>query len=148
MVLAAPFWALWLLWALYRGARFVLQWLKHSRWKQWSGRYYEFDGRQMRIVFDADDVFFAATDVFDVLGTAVTAREPERVRQVVGRDGLRTVPGSDLLCFSEKGLVAWLDRRTDRQAALFARWVDTQVLRPHRRRQELEAGPELDQDRN
>ena len=148
LVLAAPFWALWLLWALYRGARLVLQWLKHSRWKQWSGRYYEFDGRQIRIVFDADDVFFAAADVFDVLGTAITAREPERVRQVVGRDGLRAAPGSDLLCFSEKGLVAWLDRRTDRQAALFARWVETQVLRPHRRRQELEAGPEPDRDRD
>jgi prophage antirepressor-like protein len=93
-----------------------------------------------------DDVFFAANDVFDVLGTAAIAREPERVRQVVGRDGLRSVPGFNLLCFSEKGLLAWLDRRTDRQAALFARWVDTQVLRPYRRRRELEAGPEPDQD--
>ena len=146
LILAAPFWALWLLWALYRGARLVLQWLSHSRWKPWNGRYYEFDGHQVRIIFDAEDVFFAAADVFEVLGTAVTAREPERVRQVVGRDGLRNVPGSNLLCFSEKGLAAWLDRRTDRQAAQFARWVDTQVLRPHRRRRELEAGPEPDKD--
>jgi len=148
LVLAAPFWALWLLWALYRGGRLVWHGLKHSRWKRWSGRYYEFDGCQVRIIFDAEDVFFAAADVFDVLGTTVTARAPERVRQVVGRDGLRNVPKSNFLCFSEKGLVAWLDRRTDRQAALFARWVEAQVLRPHRRRRELEAGPEPDQDRN
>jgi hypothetical protein len=29
---------------------------------------------------------------------------------------------------------------------LFTRWVEAQVLRPHRRRLELEAGPEPDQD--
>ncbi len=137
-VLAAPFWGLWALWALYRGARVVLRWLRQSGWQQWSGPYYEFDGRQIRIVFDDDDVWFAAADVFDALETPRAARDPERVRQIVGRDGLRTAPGADLLSFSEKGLTAWLDRRTERTASSFERWVETQVVRPYRRRRELE----------
>ena len=138
-VLAAPFWGLWALWALYRGARLVLRWLRHSGWQEWSGQYYEFDGRQIRIVFDGDDIWFAAADVFEVLETAREARDPERVRQIVGRDGLRPAPGTDLLSFSEKGLAAWFDRRTDRTASLFARWIETQVVQPYRRRRELEA---------
>jgi hypothetical protein len=60
LILAAPFWAPWLLWALYRGASLVMQWLKHSAGSDGAERYYEFDGRQVRIMFDAEDVFFAA----------------------------------------------------------------------------------------
>jgi hypothetical protein len=146
-VLAAPFWGLWALWALYRGVRLVLRWLRHSGWQEWSGQYYEFDGRQIRIGFDGDDIWFAAADVFEVLETAREARDPERVRQIVGRDGLRPAPGTDLLSFSEKGLAAWFDRRTDRTASRFARWIETQVVQPYRRRRELEAtGDETSQN--
>jgi hypothetical protein len=141
-VLAAPFWGVWALWALYRFARSIVRWMGHSGWHEWSGQYYEFDGRQIRILFDGDEVWFAAADVFEALDTPGPARHAERVRHIVGRDGLRTAPGSDLLSFSEKGLAAWLDRRTDRTASLFARWVETQVMRPYRRRRELEASPD------
>ena len=48
-------------------------------------------------------------------------------------------PACGLLCFSEKGLAAWLDRTHRTSAALFRRWVETQVVRPYRRRRELEA---------
>ncbi|HTN49677.1 MAG TPA: hypothetical protein VMK32_09620, partial [Burkholderiaceae bacterium] len=59
LVLATPFWALWLLWVLYRGLRFVLKLLHGVGRTQWSGRYFEFDGRHIRIHFDAGDVYFA-----------------------------------------------------------------------------------------
>jgi hypothetical protein len=145
-ILAAPFWALWLLWAIYRVARFALRTLRYAGLKQWSGRYYEFDGRQVRVLFEGDAIWFAAADVFEALGTARYARDVERVRQIVGRDGLRSAPDSDLLCFSEKGLTAWLDRRTERPAAQFARWVETQVVGPHRKRRALEAVQSDDAD--
>jgi len=74
--------------------------------------------------------------VFDALGTEPYARDPERVRHIVGRDGLRQAPDSSLLYFSQKGLAAWLDRRTERTATQFARWVETQVVGPYRRRRE------------
>lgn len=141
-VLAAPFWGLWALWALYRGARVLLRWLQESGWHEWNGQYYEFDGRQVRILFDGDDIWFAAADVFNSLNTPRSARDPERVRQIVGRDGLMEAPGSNLLSFSEKGLAAWLDRRTDRTASHFSRWVESQVVQPFRRRRELEAAEE------
>lgn len=137
-VLAAPFWGIWALWALYRGGRTLLRGLA-SAGQERNGRYYEFDGRQIRIRFDGDDIWFAAADVFDALGTERRARDPDRVRGLVGRDGLTPAPGSQLLCFSEKGLAAWLDRRTERSAAQFERWVETQVVMPYRRRRDLDA---------
>jgi hypothetical protein len=139
-VLAAPFWALWVLWLLYRAARFGLRHMRHAPLAAWDGQYYTFDDRQIRIVFDGDAIWFAADDVYDALGTPPASRAPERVRQVVGRDGLQAAPGAQLLAFSEKGLSAWLDRRTERRAVQFARWVQTQVIAPYRRRRELEGG--------
>jgi hypothetical protein len=133
-VLAAPFWALWLLWLLYRGARPVLRWL---RLPAAHGNHYEFDGHPVRIAFDGDEIWFAAADVFEILGSAADHRQAERVRLIVGRDGLREAP-SGVLSFSEKGLAAWLDRRSERVAGRFARWVETQVIAPYRRRRALD----------
>jgi hypothetical protein len=137
-VLAAPFWALWALWAAYRGLRAYIRWQGAAAWGVPNGQHYEFDGRRVRVTFDGDNIWFAAGDVFDVLGTQPDARDPERVRLIVGRDGLTELPVTGVLSFSEKGLAAWLDRRTDRSAGQFTRWVDTQVVAPYRRRRELE----------
>lgn len=139
-VLVAPFWALWLLWPAYRGWAAWVRLSRHSRWKAWQGNYYEFDGQQIRVLFDDDRVWFAADDVFDALRLEGRQRDPERGRLVAGRDGLAELPDSGLLVFSEPGLRAWLERRSDPDALKFARWVQTQVLDPYRRLRERSAG--------
>lgn len=136
LVLSAPFWALWAFWPLYRGWALWVRWAPHSRWRDWHGSYYEFDGRQIRVLFDDDALWFAAEDVFDALRIEGRQRDPERGRLVAGRDGLAQRPDSGLLVFSEAGLRAWLERRTDADALKFRRWVEAQVIEPYRRRRE------------
>lgn len=138
LVLTAPFWGLWLLWPVYRGLRRWLHWQAESVWVDWHGNYYEFDGHQIRILFAGDAVWFVAADVLDTLGITGHQRNPDRIRQIAGRDGLVVPPQGRLLAFSETGLKAWLDRRTDLTAHKFHRWVDKQVLEPYRRRRDLE----------
>lgn len=138
-VLTAPFWLLWLLWPLYRGARALWRWHQAAGWGPWQGQYFEFDGRQIRILFDNDDIWFVADDVFDVLDISGHQRNPERVRHIAGRDGLTIAGGSSRLVFSERGLTAWLDRRSDLAAHKFGIWVTKQVIEPFRRRREIEA---------
>ncbi len=138
-VLAAPFWLLWLFWLVYRGLRALVRWHAAATWGAAPGATYEFDGRRIRIGASGDSLWFAAADVFDALDTPADARDPERVRQIVGRDGLQPAPDSGVPSFSEKGLAAWLERRSERQAGQFTRWVNLQVVAPHRRRRELEA---------
>jgi hypothetical protein len=139
-VLAAPFWALWLLWLVYRIARAGVRSLR--RLNVHDGLHYEFDGHPIHIEFDGDAIRFEATAVFEALGTDRDARNPERVRQIAGRDGLAPSPISGQLCFTEKGLAAWLDRRTGRAATQFTRWVELQVIAPYRRRRELQGAAE------
>jgi hypothetical protein len=137
-VLTAPFWAVWLLWPLYRGWALWMRWARHSRWQAWQGSYYEFDGRQVRVLFEGEQVWFAADDVFDALRLEGRQRDPERGRLVAGRDGLTELADSGLLAFSEAGLRAWLDRRTEPDAMKFARWIQFQVIEPYKRRRELD----------
>jgi hypothetical protein len=127
-----------LLWPLWRGGRRVIQVVLDSAHAQWQGVYYEFDGRQIRIlVDDTEALWFCAADVFAALEIAAGGREPARARLAAGRDGLRHAPGTRLLCFTERGLCAWLERRTERRVATFERWLQTQVIGPHHRKLEL-----------
>ncbi|MDZ7653137.1 MAG: hypothetical protein U5L03_11590 [Burkholderiaceae bacterium] len=127
-----------LLWPLWRGGRRVIHVVLDSAHAPWQGVYYEFDGRQIRIlVDDTEALWFCAADVFAVLEIAAGGREPARARLAAGRDGLRHAPGTRMLCFTERGLAAWLERRTERRVATFERWLQTQVIGPHHRKLEL-----------
>ena len=137
LVLVAPFWGIWLLWPAYRGVRAWWRWQHEGAWGEWNGTYYEFDGRQIRILMQGDLILIVADDVFDALDLHGRQREASRVRQIAGRDGLVRPPGSRLLAFSEIGIRAWLDRRTDGVAHKFSRWLDQQVIAPYRKRQEI-----------
>lgn len=127
--------ALLLLWPLWRGGRLLWRQMLDASMQPWQGSYYEYDGRQIRVlVDDIDGLWISAADVFDALGLTGTARDIDRARLVAGRDGLRAAPGERLLCFTERGLSAFLERRTDVRSALFQRWLHAQVVRPHHRR--------------
>ncbi|MGH6608721.1 MAG: hypothetical protein ACRECQ_00540 [Burkholderiaceae bacterium] len=136
-ILVAPFWAAWLLWPLYRVARVLWRWQHHSAWGEWNGTYYEFDSRQIRVLLQENSIWIVADDVFDALNLHGRQRDPSRVRQIAGRDGLTQPPGSRLLAFTEVGIKAWLDRRTDASAHKFSYWLEKQVIAPYRRRLEL-----------
>ncbi len=137
LVLVAPFWGMWLLWPSYRAMRWWWRWQYEGAWAEWNGTYYEFDGRQIRILTQDDSIWIVARDVFDALDLHGRQRDAARVRQIAGRDGLIRPPGSRLLAFSEIGIKAWLDRRTDATAHQFAHWLDKQVIVPYRKRLEI-----------
>ena len=132
--------ALLLLWPVWRGGRLLWEQMLDASMQPWQGSYYEYDGRQVRVlVDDLDGMWFSAADVLDELGLEGKARDVGRARLIAGRDGLRAAPGERMLCFTERGLGAFLERRTDARSASFQRWLQTQVLRPHRRRLEIAA---------
>ncbi|HTT13048.1 MAG TPA: hypothetical protein VMG60_19430 [Burkholderiaceae bacterium] len=136
----APMLALWVLWPLYRGAGALWRWMRAAPHAAWNGDYYEFDGRQVRLLFDDDHVYVVAADVFAALDLRGHATEAARVRLIAGADGLRQLPGRSELVFSERGLNAWLDRRSGQSAVRFHRWLERDVIAPHRRRRELRSG--------
>lgn len=126
--------ALWILWPLYRGARALWHWMHAAPYAAWNGSYFEFDGRQVRILFDDDALFVVADDVYATLDLRGRATDATRVRSIAGRDGLIRLPGRRELVFTERGLAAWLARRSDAKAVAFGRWIEQQVSAPQRRR--------------
>ena len=138
LILVAPFWGIWLLWPTYRFARAWWRWQSKGL-RSSNGNYYEFDGRQIRILMQGHSIWIAADDVFDALDLRGRQRNIARVREIAGRDGLVRPPGSRLMAFSEIGIKAWLDRRTDTAAHKFSNWLDKQVIAPYRKRQEIAA---------
>jgi hypothetical protein len=140
VALSAPLWAAWLLWLLWRGASALKEAARQRALRRWHGNFYEFRGRQIRIVFDGDEVLVAGDDVFDALGIDRRGRAPDRVRLLAGRDGLVELAAGRLLVFTERGLRAWLERRTDATAVKFGRWFEAEVAVPHRRRRARDAG--------
>jgi len=136
VALVAPVWAAWLLWLLWRGAVALRLAARQRTLGRWQGSYFEFDGRQIRVLFQDEQIFIAAADVFDALGTDARGREPDRVRLLAGRDGLVELEAQRLLAFTGGGLRAWMERRTDPAAMRFRRWFESEVAAPRQRRRD------------
>jgi hypothetical protein len=134
VALTAPLWAAWLLWLLWRASTALRGALARSAYGRWQGSYYEFDGRQIRVLVDDGEIYVVAADVFDALAIEPRGRAPERVRLLAGRDGLTRLPGEPLAVFTERGLRAWMERRRDAAAVKFGKWFEAQVVEPRRRR--------------
>jgi hypothetical protein len=133
----APLIALYLMWPLWQGGRLLLQKMREAPLEAWHGSYYAFEDFQIRVLVDEDDrLLFVASDVLDALRIEGRGRQPERIRAIVGRDGLRAVAAMRVLVFTETGLHAWLERNSRRDVARFAHWLRNQVFEPHRRRLE------------
>lgn len=137
VVVLVPFWGAWLLWLAVRGRRWLHGWVAAGAWGEWNGSYFEYDGRQMRVLFAGDDVFVAVADVFDACGLANRNRDVNRARLIAGREGIVPAPDTRLLCFTERGLRAWMERRTDQAAGKFMLWFERTVIAPYRRRREM-----------
>ncbi len=133
-LMKAPLIALYVMWPLWQGGRLVLQKMREAPLAAWQGRYYAFGNFQIRVLVDEDDrLLIVATDVLDALGIEGRGRQAERIRAIVGRDGLRTVPRRGQLAFTETGMQAWLERSSRRDVERFALWLRPQVSEPHRR---------------
>jgi hypothetical protein len=136
-LMKAPLIGLYLLWPLWRAAGLIVSRLRDSPLAPWQGSYYEFDNAQIRVlVDDGDRLLIAASDVLDALHIKGRDRQPDRIRAIVGPEGLVFLPGTRQPFFTESGLQQWLGRSSRRDVARFTHWLRTQVCEPHRRRQE------------
>ena len=130
----APLIGLCVMWPLWRGGKLILSHMLEAPLAPWQGRYYAFDNFQIRVLVDEEDrLLIVASDVLDALRIKGRDRQPDRIRAIAGRDGLRTVPEIEESVFTETGLQEWLKRSSRSDVLRFAHWLRTQVSEPHRR---------------
>ena len=79
-------------------------------------------GARYGILMQGDSIWIVADDVFDALELHGRQRNPARVRQIAGRDGLVKPPGSQRLAFSEinQGVARSAHRRRCAQVLILA----------------------------
>jgi hypothetical protein len=141
LVQLAPLGALLILWPAWRAGGWLWHALRVQAYGPWQGSMHAFRDQRVRVI-EGDDgrLSFVVDDVFDIFGLTGRARDPTHVTVIAGTDGLLRPPGADLLCFTERGLEAWLAGRTGQRAMAFRHFVKVQVLEPRARRLERD-GP-------
>jgi len=112
----------------------LLRWLRKRHLKRWNGRWYAFDGVQIRLFELPDHTWLCADDVLRALGEPADGVVHERYRNLFGALGYREPPGETLVCFSEAALRRYLSVRRDARSREFSRWLERDVLFAHEKR--------------
>ncbi|MCC6658701.1 MAG: hypothetical protein IT512_11000 [Rhodocyclaceae bacterium] len=108
---------------------------------EWQGKYFEFDGMQMRIECTDEEVRVAADDIFRLLGVQPGEADRRRLVMSHGAVGYRREPGVPDT-FSEEAVLAYLAGRRDKQAPRLRAWLERQVFANLRARRERGLPPQ------
>ena len=103
--------------AAYNGLRWLV-------WRKEQGRWYEYDGRRLRVFTLEGAPWIAVRDI-------AAAMAWENLEQRCGRmppEQCRVVEDENLLCLSESGIQALFAKRTEPQALRFGLWLERNVL--------------------
>ena len=103
----------------------------------WQGRYYEFQGYQVRILERDGMLWVSVADLNHALGKPIRPGMLHTVRPYLA-DGFSEIRGQAL---SEHGVRIVLDGRADAVAVKFSIWFEQQVCAPWVKRRKLEAAP-------
>lgn len=110
----------------------IFPWLKrraeHDALTRWNGRYYSFDGQQLRFYKIEETVWIPQKDLRRILRPAWGERE----LRLLGAD-YAAIPETTEMGFTEAGLRKLLDsrtghRRANHQMIRFKRWLDSEAL--------------------
>ena len=108
---------------------------------EWQGKYFEFDGMQVRIECTEKEVRVAADDIFRQLGLKPGETDRRRLAMSHGAAGYRREPGVPDT-FSEEAVLAYLAGRRDKQAPRLRAWLERQVFANLRARRERGLPPQ------
>jgi hypothetical protein len=125
---------------IMRGGAGFVGLARHHALHEWHGAYYEFDGWQVRVFEDEDQLWFVVIDVARSLGWR---RVPQSFLSTQ-RHRLRPVEGTKLLATDMAGLEILLGARREQNCGRFLRWARSEVEAPWRRKREdrrLQAAP-------
>ena len=100
-------------------------WLWAQPLRAWQGKYYEFNGEQIRVIEDDDVLWFAADDVIRATGIKAKAATLSETR---------LLPEWNLSCFTMEGLEAVLGRHRNHETQRLILWAQREVQAPWERK--------------
>lgn len=107
-----------------------IAWLSHQPLRQWEGRYYEFNGIQIRIYEDDDKLWFVAKDVLRATNLPAI---PESFIATHSQ-GFKVLAGTSLTCLDLDTLEKMLARSREYELERFILWGRREVETPWERK--------------
>jgi len=94
----------------------------------WNGRYFEYEGRQVRIYWDRESIWIVADDVFVHLGERPDAVARKKTQIRLGADHFAKIPDVHLDGFSEDGLLRYLGKNQRSEFHRLKLWFEREVF--------------------
>lgn len=110
-----------------------ITWLAHQPLRQWEGRYYEFNGIQIRVYEDDDKLWFVAKDV--LRATNIPAIPDSFL--ATHSQGCKVLDGTSLTCLDLDTLEKMLARSREHEPGRFILWARREVETPWERKRAL-----------
>jgi hypothetical protein len=107
-----------------------LTWLSRQPLRQWEGRYYEFNGIQIRVYEDDEKLWFVAKDV--LAATHVSAIPGSFI--ATHSQGFRVLAGTRLTCLDLDTVEKVLARSREHEPGRFILWARREVETPWERK--------------
>ena len=121
---------------LVMGIGFLKRDAEERALKAWHGRYYAFDGQQVRIHWDDDAIWVEARDIFKAIKRKPDSTSLRRIQQRLGAE-LTTPTQIGVPCFSPAGAIQYLAAMSDRDAIQCRLWLERDVFPNIRRSRQL-----------
>lgn len=107
--------------------------------REWNGRYFAFNEYQVRIFWDKQRVWVKAADVFRVLGESPDSISRRKIAVRLGPDGFGTPARKEGECFTDQGVISYLNARGDLTSVQFRRWFEREVFAILHKQREVQA---------
>lgn len=122
------------------GARWLVMFLSWYRrrvrevtWKPWNGRYYAFEGQQIRLHPAANEIWIHADDLFAVLELEIDSIGRRKLAARCGTECFRKVPEIGGEYLSAAAALQFLAAQGNQRAQKLKRWFEREILPPLRR---------------
>lgn len=111
-------------------------WARKQPYAEWHGKYYEFAGRQVRLIEVGPELWVVDADLLGVIGEKPSVML-ESLYDVHEYD---EIPGTGWRGFSPDGVEKVLRGSAHHEAGRMLLWLQREVYRQHARKRELAAG--------
>lgn len=115
---------------LVHGGASAFAWMSTSHYRKWEGGYHEFNGVQVRVYEDEEQLWFVLPDVLESTGL----REAPGAFRAAHPGDIRDIPGHRLKGLNPRGVEHMLAKSPGHEAGRFLLWMRREVVLPWERR--------------
>lgn len=95
---------------------------------KWHGRFFSFEGSQVRVHWDDENIWIIADDIFQVMQREPDGVERKKIKARAGDENYRQIPGVGGECLSEEGVARYLAGLRVEDTRKLRLWLDREVF--------------------